>query len=107
MVTICSTSAGPSGADGTKYGPLGPSEDLGGPQKGLLGPNRALLGPPVAQKGPDNRSKCVLTMSLTQAGQWGAGGTKSDSPRPSEDLRGPQKGHSGPKRALLGAPGVP
>ena len=39
--TLCLTSAGPSGADGTKYGPLGPSEDLGGPQKGLLGPNRA------------------------------------------------------------------
>ena len=24
-------------------------------------------------KGPDTRSKCVLTMSLTQVGQWGAG----------------------------------
>ena len=102
MVTICSTSAGPSGADGTKYGPLGPSEDLGGPQKGLLGPNRALLGPPGAQKGPDIRSKCVLTMSLTQVGQWGAVGTKSGPLGPSEDLVGPQKGLLGPKRAPVG-----
>ena len=33
----------------------------------------------------------------------GAGGTKSGSPRPSEDPRGPQKGLLEPKRALLGA----
>ena len=74
-MTLCLTSAGPSGAVGTKSGPLGPSEDLGAPQKGLSGQNRALLRPPGAQKGPDIRSKCVLTMSLTQAGQWGAVGT--------------------------------
>ena len=97
------TSAGPSGAVGTKSGPFGPSEDLGGPKKGILGPNRALLGLPGAQKGPDIRSKSVLTMSLTQVGQWEAGGTKSASPWPSEDLRGPQKGLLEPKRALSGA----
>ena len=42
-------------------------------------------------------------MSLTQVGQWGAGGTNSGSPWPSEDLRGPQKGLLEPKRAFLGA----
>ena len=85
-------------------GPIGgsrdqiwPPEDLRGPQKGHFGPKRALLGPPGAQKGPDTRSKCVVSMSPTQTGQWGAVGTKSGPPGPSEDLRGPQKGHSGPK----------
>ena len=73
------TQAGQCGAVGTKSGPLGPSKDLVGPQKGLLGPKRALLGPPGAQRGPDTRSKCVLTMNLTQSGQWGAVGTKSGS----------------------------
>merc|ERR1712208_277024 len=65
--SLCLTSAGPSGAVGTKSGPLGPSEDLGAPQKGFSGQNRSLLRSPGAQKGPDIRSKCVLTMSLTQA----------------------------------------
>ena len=91
-------------AVGTKSGPLGPSEDLGGPQKGLSGSKRAL--PPVARKGPDIRSKFVLTMNLTQAGQWGAVGTKSGPRGPSEGLGGPQKGIWGPKQALLGPPGA-
>ena len=102
VVTVSLTPSDHSRAVGTKSGPPGPSEDLG-PPKGLFGPNRDLLGLPGAQKGPDIRSKCVLTMSLTQVGQWGAGGTKSGSPRPSEDLRGPQRSLVGPKRALLGA----
>ena len=67
----------------------------------------ALLGPPGVQKGPNTRSKCVFTMNLTQAGQWGAVGTKYGPPGPSKDLGGPQKGLLGPKRVLLGAPGVP
>ena len=79
VFTMNLTQAGQWGAVGTKYGPPGPSKDLGGPQKGLLGPKRALLGPPGAQRGPDTRSKCVLTMNLTQSGQWGAVGTKSGS----------------------------
>ena len=78
VFTMNLTQAGQWGAVGTKSGPLGPSEDLGGPQKGLLGSKRAL--PPVARKGPDIRSKFVLTMNLTQAGQWGADGTKSGPP---------------------------
>ena len=80
---------------------------LRGPQKGHFVPKRALLGSLWTQKGSDTRSKCVVTMSPAQTGQSGAVGTKSGPPGPSEDLRGPQKGHSGPKRALLGAPGVP
>ena len=107
VVTMSSTQAGQSGAVGTKSGPPGPSEDLRGPQKGHFGPKGALLRPLWAQKGPDTRSKCVVTMCPTQAGQSGAFGTKSGPSGPSEDLRGRQKGHSGPKRALLGAPGVP
>ena len=92
-MTLCLTSAGPSGAVGTKSAPLGPSEDLGAPQKGFSGQNRALLRPPGAQKGPDIRSKCVLTMSLTQAGQWGAVGTKSGP-------HGPPRTSGAPKRAF-------
>ena len=73
---------------------------------GHLGPNGALLGPPGAQERPDTRSKCVVTMCPTQAGQSGAVGTKSGPPGCSEDLRGPQKGHFGQKRTLLGPPGA-
>ena len=91
------TQADQLAAVGTKSGPLGPSDDLRGLQKGHFGPKRALLGPLWAQKGPDTRSKCVVSMSPTQTGQWEAVGTKSGPPGPSEDLRGPQKGHSGPK----------
>ena len=155
------TQAGQWGAVGTKYGPPGPSEDLGGTQKGILGPKtspfrapwglegaryqvkvfvdhesnsggpmggswdqiwsfgalRGPRGPPKGhfgaktrplrafgvQKGPDTRSKCMRTMNLTQAGQWGAVGTKSGPPGPSKDLGG----LLGPKRALLGPPWVP
>ena len=107
VVTMSPTQMSQSGAVGTKSGPQGPFEDLRGPQKGHFGPKRALLGPPGAQKGPNTRSKCVVTMSPTQTGQWGAVRTKSCPSGPSEDLRGPQKGHSGLKRALLGARGVP
>ena len=38
-------------------------------------------------------------MSLTQADQLAAVGTKSGPLGPSDDLRGLQKGHFGPKRA--------
>ena len=79
-VTLSLTPSDHSRAVGTKSGPPGPSEDLGGLQKGLSGPKRALLGPPVARKGPDIRSNFVLTMNLTQ---WGAVGTKSGPPRTS------------------------
>ena len=52
-------------------------------------------------KGPDTRSKCVVTMNPTQAGQSGVVGIKSASPGPSEDLQGPKRGLSGPKRTLF------
>ena len=110
----------PGGPEGARYqvkvcgehesnpgGPVRGSRDqiwsLGAPrepQKGHFGPKRALLGRPGAQKGPDTRSKCVVSMSSTQAGQWEAVGTKSGPSGPSEDLRGPQKGHSGPRSAV-------
>ena len=101
VVTMCPTQAGQSGAVGTKSGPPGPSEDLRGPQKGHFGPKRSLLGPLGTQKGPHTRSKCVVSMILTQTGQSGAVGTKSGPPGPSEDLRGPRKDLLWPKRALF------
>ena len=102
----------PGGPEGARYqvkvcgehesnpgGPVRGSRDqiwsLGAPrepQKGHFGPKRALLGPPGAQKGPDTRSKCVVSMSPTQAGQSGAVGTKSVPPGPPE---GPKRGISG------------
>ena len=66
----------------------------------------ALFGLSGTQKGPDTRSKYVVSMSLTQADQSGAVGTKFVPSEPPEDLRGPQKGYFGPKRALLGPPGA-
>jgi len=49
----------------------------------------------------------ILAMWPTQLDQPVAVGPKSGPPRLPKDLRGPQKGLSEPKRALLGAPGVP
>ena len=92
VVSMSPSKADQSGAVGTKLGPSGPSEDLRGPQKGHFGQKRALLGPLGAQKGPDTRSKCVVSMSPTQAGQSGAVGTKSGPSGPSE---GPKRGISG------------
>ena len=66
---------------------------LRGPQKGHFGPNRALLGPLWTQKGSDTRSKCVVTMSPTQASQCGAVGTKSGPPR---SPKGPFMAKTGP-----------
>ena len=93
---MCPAKAGQSGAVGTKSGPSGPSEDLWGPQKGHFGPKRSLLGPLGAQKGPDTRSKCVVSMSLTQTGQSGAVGTKSGPPGPSEVPERTFYGQNGP-----------
>merc|ERR1712020_374461 len=84
VVSMSPTQAGQSGAVGTKSGPSGPPEDLRGPQKGYFGPKRALLWSPGAQKGPDTRSKCVVSMSPTQTGQWGAVWTKFGPSGPPE-----------------------
>ena len=72
---------------------------------GHFGPNGALLGPPGAQERPDTRSKCVVTMCPTQAGQSGAVGTKYGPPGPSEDLRGPELATVKPLE-LTGYPGL-
>ena len=42
-------------------------------------------------KGPDTRSKCVVTMNPTQAGQSGVVGTRSAPPGLTEDIRSSQK----------------
>ena len=95
----------PGGQIWSRLPPIGPSE-LDSCSPHTLPWYQAPSGHPGAQERPDTRSKCVVTMCPTQASQSGAVGTKSGPSGPSEDLRGPQKGHSGPKRALLGAPGV-
>ena len=66
----------------------------------------ALLGPLGAQKRADTRPKCVVTMSLTQAEQLEAVGTKFGPLGLSWDLWGHQKGHFGPKMALFGLLGA-
>ena len=63
--------------------------------QGHFGPKGALSESPGAQKRLDTRSKCVVTMSPTQVSQSGAVGTKSDLPRPHENLLSLQKGHLG------------
>ena len=84
------------GAVGTKSVLLGPPEDLRGPQKGHFRQKRALLGPPGAQKGPDTRSKCVVSMSPTQAGQSGAVETKFGPSGPPESPKRGISGQNGP-----------
>ena len=81
-------------AVGTKFGPPGPSWALLGPlgtQNGHFGPKVALLGPLVAQKKADTRPKCVVTMSLIQAEQLVAVGTKFGPPGPSWDPWAPKR----------------
>ena len=80
---------------GSKMAPFGPKC-----------PFSAKLRPLTATIRPNINPKCVVTMSLTQADQLAAVGTKSGPLGPSDDLRGLQKGHFGPKRALLGPPGA-
>ena len=70
----------PGGAVGGSWDQIWSSWALLGPlgtQKGHFGPKVALLGPLGAQKKADTRPKCVVTMSLTQAEQPVAVGTKS------------------------------
>ena len=67
----------------TKFGPLGLSWDLWGHQKGHFGPKMALFGLLGAQKRANTRPKCVVTMSLTQAEQPVAVGTKFGPQGPS------------------------
>ena len=88
-----------SGAVETKSGPTGPFED----PKGLFGPKRALLGPPGAQKAPRYQVKVCGDHESNPDGPMGSSWDQIWPPRPSEDLRGPQKGLLEPKRALLGA----
>ena len=64
------------------------------------------FGAQGTQKRDDTRPKCVETMSLTQAEQSVAVGTKFGPPGPSLALWGPQKGHFGPKLALSGPQGA-
>ena len=61
------------------------------------------MGSLVAQKRLNTRPKCVVTIVPTQSDQSVAVGTKSGPRGPSEDLWDLQKGHFGPKRALLGS----
>ena len=81
----------------------------GGSKRAPFGPKcpfSAKLRPLAATIRPNINPKCVVTMSLTQADQLAAVGTKSGPLGPSDDLRGLQKGHFGPKRALLGPLGA-
>ena len=91
VVTMSPAQAGQSGAVGTESGPPGPSEDLRGPRKNLLWPKRA----PFACF---TRSKCVVNISPTQAGQWGQLG-QNQAPR------GPPRTSEVPKRGILGQNG--
>ena len=47
------------------------------PKRDIFGQNGPFGEPSGAQKGPYTRSKCVVTMNPTQAGQLGAVGTES------------------------------
>ena len=88
---------GSMGGSWDQIWPLGALRGPPGPPKGAFRAKTVPFRTPRGPEGADTRSKCVVTMSPTQTGQWEAVGTKSGPPGPSEDLRGPQKGHSGPK----------
>ena len=103
-IAMTSTQSDQLTAVGAKSGPRGPSQDLQGPQKEHFGPKRALLGPPGAQGRPNTGAKCVVTITPTQSDQLAAVWTKSGPRGPFKTLGDPQKGLSGPKRALLEPP---
>ena len=98
------TQAGQWGAVGTKYGPPGPSEDLGGTQKGILGPKTSPFRAPWGLEGARYQVKVFVDHESTSGGPMGGSWDQIWPPWPSEDLRSPQKGLLGPKRALLEPP---
>ena len=87
-------------AVGPKLGSPGLPKALRGPQKGLSGPKRALLGAPGALlrslEGPEH----MVWMRSTQLDRPMVVWPKSGPLGLPEVLWGPQKGLSGPKRAL-------
>ena len=66
-----------------------------------MGPNMGAKINIAAKKRLNTRPKSVVTTSPTQAQQPEGVGTKYGPYGPSQDLQDPQKGHFGPKRALL------
>ena len=85
---------------GPKLGPPGLPKDLRGPQKGLSGGPRSAV---VVSYGARAHDMDAAHPVEPTSGTWA-------KIRPTGAARGPpghQKGLSGPKWALLGAPGVP
>ena len=67
------------------------------PKRDILGQKWPFLGPLGAQKKADTRPKCVVTMSLIQAEQLVAVGTKFGPPGPSWDPWAPKRDILGQK----------
>ena len=91
---------------GTPFGLSGTSGERKGPPKGIFCPKRCPFGGPSSAVEVFEEAG-AHDMDTAQTDQLVAVGPKSGHWGLPKDLRGPQKGVSGRKRTLLGAPGVP
>ena len=89
------TQAGQWGAVGTKYGPPGPSEDLGGTQKGILGPKTSPFRAPWGLEGARYQVKVFVDHESTSGGPMGGSWDQIWSFGALRGPRGPPKGHFG------------
>ena len=95
-MTLCLTSAGP-------FWPIGALRGPWGPPKGLFGAKFSPFKAPLGPEGVRYQVKVCFDHELNSGGPMGGSWDQIWPPRPSEDLRGPQKGLLEPKRVLLGA----
>ena len=107
QVKVCvhheSNSGGPMGGSWDQIWPIGALRGPWGPPKGLFGAKSSPFKAPWGPEGARYQVKVCFDHEPNSGGPMGGSWDQIWPPRPSEDLRGPQKGLLEPKRALLGA----
>ena len=93
----------PLGCSWDQIWPIGALRGPWGPSKGLFGAKSSPFKAPWGPEGARYQVKVCFDHEPNSGGPMGGSWDQIWPPRPSEDLRGPQKGLLEPKRALLGA----
>ena len=93
----------PLGCSWDQIWPIGALRGPWGPPKGLFGAKSSPFKAPWGPEGARYQVKVCFDHEPNSGGPMGGSWDQIWPPRPSEDLRGPQKGLLEPKRALLGA----
>ena len=92
---------------GTPFGLSGTSGERKGPPKGIFCPKRCPFGGPSSAVEVFEEAGAHDMDTAQPDGSASGSWAKIRPPGALRGPLGPQKGLSGPKRALLGAPGVP